>query len=1087
MLFEVDKGAKMGEIARNALKGYTYQNYIFTLFLAKMDTERKIKRIESESIGTAQFDDLFIEEENKYRIQIKNYRDVRIDEITINENTLTIKNNKNTFNPSDNNVIVVNSSLIETDTTFMEFNAKIIGGIVIVPLSEADVQKHLDNMFSTETRELQIIQWGYQMISRSQFVVEIKDLPRLIRISTDLEDKTVLVRETMCEIPNGITHIVGKPGVGKSHYVNELLEKVTDAVVYRFWTGSQDENIRNRLIFDKFLDDLALGIFESPRSYEVQNLIDEINRKNIRLIIDGLDHVENYNPLELSKYIDFINSLTDAKVLVLSRPLRTGVDWDVTELDNWNYDEAAVYLSLAHGITDYATLKKIYDIADGYPIITYFLAEHYKLHGKINVSEPLQSLNQYYDLLLQHVHVKSPLTLFATNNSFFLEHEIQELLESQEMAEVVKEFIVVYPYLFKRIKNRISLIHDSLNTYLKNQLSPYAQRRSTVTAKVKESLLQEKVEYMARMSSFDFEEDFFDDILVKYCDETTFENLLRSTIDYNSITNFYNQLQQILEKREGLFDIYQYYLFALIHQIVNRNDLNGYDELVYQLLLYLKLQGEVETQLFSSGAMWNLYILLENDAESEYKRYLVNNYYDSNEVYNVYQKIEDEYKFFERKQKRIRKGELERKLKTEYSYLAKKDMIIQYLISAWIHKSKDRYYKILDKYLRTESPEVINTLGEIIEKYGIERWWAKNILCTARYQLHELGYFESNNIFRNKSLAEFIREKAPEGSFEVAENVKSFIRLVNYEKRIVDIESINLLWSMYYNRKDYSVYTIDDALITFENKGLINEMNSLEIIRRLMNQSEKGIRHLMVAYINSKPIKFVKDLIEQKYFDDECPADIFDLTAEHIDCFNGHDIKVRIEKLIRYHFTSRWLEYSEIKNVMRSKYKDLMLAALDYFEFSIHGQNDDADVIKVFEEQGIRYIVQESAVREEYVPFKHGCIHKEDREYILENQIPYIEIAKYTDGWHSCFPLLEMYSLYEPDEIQRDYLKIIHKAMFARVSDMEYIGNWYLLIGNIPLFLRKFNVEVDWKHLFDIFAWYLNVSQIYVGNFKSSK
>ena len=80
--------------------------------------------------------------------------------------------------------------------------------------------------------------------------------------------------------------------------------------------------------------------------------------------------------------------------------------------------------------------------------------------------------------------------------------------------------------------------------------------------------------------------------------------------------------------------------------------------------------------------------------------------------------------------------------------------------------------------------------GKIIEKYGIERWWAKNILCTARYQLHELGYFESNNIFRNKSLAEFIREKAPEGSFEVAENVKSFIRLVNYEKRIVDIESI---------------------------------------------------------------------------------------------------------------------------------------------------------------------------------------------------------------------------------------------------------------------------------------------------------
>ena len=114
---------------------------------------------------------------------------------------------------------------------------------------------------------------------------------------------------------------------------------------------------------------------------------------------------------------------------------------------------------------------------------------------------------------------------------------------------------------------------EVLNTYLKNQLSWYPSRKSIVSSKVKESLLQGNVEYMARMSSFDFEEDFFDDILVKFCDETAFENLLRSTVDYNSITSFYNQLQQILEKREGLFDVYQYYLFALIYQIVNRNDL----------------------------------------------------------------------------------------------------------------------------------------------------------------------------------------------------------------------------------------------------------------------------------------------------------------------------------------------------------------------------------------------------------------------------------------------------------------------------------------------------------------------------------
>lgn len=51
----------MGKVARNALKGYTFQHYIFTLFLAKMDSDRAIKKIESEAITDGNFDDLYIE------------------------------------------------------------------------------------------------------------------------------------------------------------------------------------------------------------------------------------------------------------------------------------------------------------------------------------------------------------------------------------------------------------------------------------------------------------------------------------------------------------------------------------------------------------------------------------------------------------------------------------------------------------------------------------------------------------------------------------------------------------------------------------------------------------------------------------------------------------------------------------------------------------------------------------------------------------------------------------------------------------------------------------------------------------------
>lgn len=51
----------MGKVARNSIKGYTYQQSIFTLFLAIMDTERRISKIELEALDTKNFDDIYVE------------------------------------------------------------------------------------------------------------------------------------------------------------------------------------------------------------------------------------------------------------------------------------------------------------------------------------------------------------------------------------------------------------------------------------------------------------------------------------------------------------------------------------------------------------------------------------------------------------------------------------------------------------------------------------------------------------------------------------------------------------------------------------------------------------------------------------------------------------------------------------------------------------------------------------------------------------------------------------------------------------------------------------------------------------------
>ncbi|MFP3359269.1 hypothetical protein R0K17_18195, partial [Planococcus sp. SIMBA_143] len=141
---------------------------------------------------------------------------------------------------------------------------------------------------------------------------------------------------------------------------------------------------------------------------------------------------------------------------------------------------------------------------------------------------------------------------------------------------------------------------------------------------------------------------------------------------------------------------------------------------------------------------------------------------------------------------------------------------------------------------------------------------------------NELGELGEKNLFHGKSLDEIIRESAPNGSFEAVEYSRSFIRLANHEKRQIDIYSVNRVWSMYYNRKDYSVYTLDSALMVFEKLGFLKEITSIDILRKVMNQSEKGIRHLLGSYIDMKDDSIIRRLDQLGALNDNSfPVDIF--------------------------------------------------------------------------------------------------------------------------------------------------------------------------------------------------------------------
>ena len=987
--------------ARNPYKGYTYQQYIFTLLLTKMDAEREIVKIISEPTDTKNFDDVYVEllSGKKYRLQVKNYKDIELKDIQVDSvaHVVRIKNNKNEYDPTDNNIFVLNADFkVSCDQDFLGIPAIQAGDITIVPLSEENVADIIDGLYQNENRELQIIQFGNKLISSGKFEVLTTDLPPIITMSMDLNQETVIIRGVPGNFPTGITHIEGKPGVGKSHYVNEVIKAYPESIIYRFWIESQDPELNKRLRFEVFIEQIGLQAFQSPKSFTIDELIEQLCRINKLIIVDGLDHVENYNPNDLDKFIDFFDKLSKEplRVIILSRPMKVSIAWERMVIADWTRDETARYLDSAHSIKDHKIQRAIYDVSKGYPIVTYFLAEHYLKYNELSTDKPIDSINGYYNELISDVETKSLLGIFASNNSFFTSEEIEGFCGSL-LYKTIKEFIDGYPYLFEIRANRMSLIHDSFNTFLKQQ-EKLIEWIEKVNQKVREKLLAGDVEYMARLSSFHLDESVICDIIKQYSNFDVFEKLMLSTVDYNSIATFYEQLRRLLDTRPDVLDIYQYYSFALIFQIVTRNDLVGYEDLIFQILEYLKNHGGVENQIFSSGIIWQVYLACEKDQPESIKRYLKNTMYGDVQVNSAYKSINEEIQFFD----------------------------------------------CLDNELNTKE----------------------------------------KNICRQGSILSIVKEKAPKGSEDVVQAVLSFLRLANHENRTVDIYNINYVWSMYAQYKDYSVCTIDTAMCTYERAGLIDESDSLEIICRLMRQSEKGIRYLLESYINLKGPKYVRRLVKSgKIFSIESQLDFFEINPDNINCLPKKAIEMRVEKLMKHHSRFEYIDVDAIRNVLRSDYAKLICDALDSVDKKVEGLLDDEET-GILDKYGIEYIRKNNTdvKREEYSPFSDGCISREDFDYIKENQTPVIECSRYAGGCYDCLPYVDLYELFDIKEVREQYLSIIHNALFAKVICGEHIGNWMNITGNIPAFLEKYEVaDIDWERLFKQMLRFMDLSNIY--------
>lgn len=1064
------------QVTRNSLKGMTYQENVFRLFVGIMDCNRDIYEIKTEVSAEHNFDDIEIigKDNLTYFVQIKNYQNTNANHIKISSSVVTIKGKKIKKSKEGQNVIVINSPLDNScNHDFYGIPCIKKSDIIVIPLSPERIIDYSISIYQSIIRSNTISNLIDQRISSGLFTIKINDLPELETYSTKIEGQLTCLNEIKDFNSSGIVCYIGKPGVGKSFFASEIEQKYPDLILYRFWTDAQDYNLIHRLQFDNFINDLAIKLIGSPRKFNIDELINRIIISNKLYVFDGLDHVSNYNHNEFDKYIDFFNRINKANVIILTREVSGLPDWDIRILHDWNKEQTYNYL-VNNQITDHSIIERIFSLTGGYPIITSFLTKHFNLFGELNIDTPISSINEYYERIIKDVKTISALSIILLSSKFITKAGIEKLTEN-EYSLVIFEFTRDYPYLFELKFNRISLIHDSLNTFLRNRdLLKDGSKRKYYQI-IEKSILNEETEYLSRFDSFDFNDEFIQNVLLHYSNILVFKRIMSKNIDFESVKEFYQILKIELERFRNVLSINQYYSFILICNIFDRNNLNGNECLLKNHADYLIKRGVGPDKINSSGLFWDIYSysLLSNvDNKSEFLGNI--QYLDTFKNDEIEDKLSSEINFFDCIKYQFDYSKAISYISSDSYYLGKKDNIIDLLINIYMFGCENNE---LDEHVKKI---VIEKGGVNHENYilrfcydlNIDTYLKNSIILAFKEKLVCLGIWENFNNSYN-SIGELVQNKAIFGSWEVSNIVNNTLRLLNHINNDIDISEMWKVYFMYNFRKDYSVITLPLSLVVFEKVDFIDEIESINILINIMNQSEKGISHLLDDYSNLKDDNFIERVLNNERYTKCKYLDLLDLLPSKIDKFSEKYISRALNDLLTYHNYSKVIEYFEIKNILNSKYKDKAIKELKNGEFKI--SNVPLNEVEILKQNEIEFFEEESEIRKRDA-LENGILTKDDVSFIIESKMDALDIAKYPGDWLECLPLIDIYENFDYDFIKFNLLEIIHNSLYAKSNYSNRIGTWNNYLGYIPELLYKYNYQVDWTELYNTFELFLEYS-----------
>lgn len=1074
---------------RNAFYGYSFQKLVTSLMLTIMDVERTIESIEIEALVDHKFDDIrVISNDKEYFFQIKDFASISLNEIVVSETEIIIAGNLHKLS-NETNVLFFKRLEITPDCEILGIPALRLGNIYIISQSGQEIDQRIEELYKTDhLRKYIIDQFFSGCLDKRNLLIKISDLPSLNIFKTYLIEPTVNVTRKLLDVEN-ILLIEGKPGVGKSHLVVNLENQYKNNVVYRFWVSNQDNDYNERLKYNNFIQDFSKKLFRNLKPYTEVQIIAKLREREKTVIIDGLDHVENYNPNDLEKYVAFINNLKEhCKVIVLSRPLQRLLPWKKQLLGNWNHGQTKIVLNELYHIQDYKIIQKIFTITDGYPILVRYIAEQYRIEGIVPDFEAFDSIDKYYEKIIEGEKGKQALALFLCVRSYLMQSEIDLFLDTYG-AMFVKQFVSEHPYLFELRLNRISMFHDSFITFLRKRNTDYKIVSAKVNAVVYASIMNIEKRFQSRFSYFDHSKEEKQSIIRKYASIVEFKKLIEGVIDFEAVRDFYFQIRETLSKMEAeVLEIRQYYDLSLILNMVSRDHistLNGFHFIYCRSLLF---NGYTIEDITSTRYLFGMFYYLETNDGSLLLNTTSDDNYETRRFFSELQNdVQEEIEFFEKHQKPLSISKI-CSLLNDSSNMHFREIVTYILEDLFIHTENRKTYKIwyrgISEYMKGNEWKALTILEEITYDLGIDQYSLSYILKQAREYLLAIGKLPKENDFLNLSLKQYIVNHRNDTSFTMWVDILSYLRLALHQGRKIDLKSISLFWTKYYARKDHSLYALDTALPIFEKLGFIEMYDSVSLINKIQVMSEKGYRGLLADYIMQRPPEFMASIFND-FHTDNLNVSWFLLDTEYINVLPDRVYNIELRNQIRYHRTDNNIPYDEVENLLDSNRMDKFREDLAFHRYSISIKDKRPEINKLKALRIPYKTFKEKEYESSSTPlsyFEQGILDSSNKHLIIENRLNPSEVAAFGDGYYAALSDIDIYKVFSKEEMRANMQGILFNAITSRLRTIDHFHSLWPLPGNVIKLFYSNEVVDDFEEYFKSFIAYLDLSMFDLKN-----